>query len=33
MWLQADQGGADAGAGGALQAQNAVGTLEFSAEL
>ena len=33
MWLQADQGGANAGAGGSLQAQNAVGTLEFSAEL
>ena len=33
MWLQADQGGANAGAGGSLQAQNAVGTLEFSSEL
>ena len=33
MWLHADQGGAGVASGGVLQAQNAVGTLEFSAEL
>ena len=32
-WLAADQGGAGVASGGVLQAQNAVGTLEFSSEL
>ena len=32
-WLEIDQGGAGVASGGVLQPQNAVGTLEFSAEI